>query len=246
MMSTGILFNRICLITGSSRGIGLGVARVFAENGASVILHGRDENVLRRSLAEFSEPKQHSYITADINTPEGAGVLAASFLRLHEKLDVLIHSAGILGPPMIPLAEYPAESWKDVLHLNLTAPFLVTQALLPALRKGDYPSVIFVSSGVGYKGRAGWGAYSVSKFGVEGLNQVWADELKGENVRVNAVNPGGTRTQMRAAGYPQEDPLTLPTPEEIAPVFVWLARADTEVTGQSLEARDWVGRDPAL
>jgi NAD(P)-dependent dehydrogenase (short-subunit alcohol dehydrogenase family) len=240
-MSVGILSNRICLITGSSRGIGLGVARVFAENGASVVLHGKDEKLLPRSLAKLSEPKQHSYIT-----PAGAGLLAAAFLRLHEKLDVLIHSAGILGPPMIPLAEYPADSWQDVLHLNLTAPFLITQALLPALRKGDHPSVIFVSSGVGYKGRAGWGAYSVSKFGVEGLNQVWADELAAESIRVNAVNPGGTRTQMRAAAYPQEDPTTLPTPEEIAPVFVWLARADTAVTGQSLEARDWVGRDPTL
>jgi NAD(P)-dependent dehydrogenase (short-subunit alcohol dehydrogenase family) len=245
VMTSTLLENRICLITGSSRGIGLGIARVFAENGANVILHGRDENVLRQSLAELSEPKQHSFIAADISTPAGVGVLAAWFFRLHEKLDVLIHSAGILGPPMIPLAEYPAESWKDVLHLNLTAPFLLTQALLPALRKGENPSVIFVSSGVGYKGRAGWGAYSVSKFGVEGLNQVWADELEAESIKVNAVNPGGTRTQMRAAAYPQEDPMTLPTPEDIAPVFVWLARADTEVTGQSLEARDWVGRDPA-
>jgi NAD(P)-dependent dehydrogenase (short-subunit alcohol dehydrogenase family) len=241
-MSTGILSNRICLITGSSRGIGLGVARVFAENGASVVLHGRDEESLGESLAELSEPQKHSYITADIIAAEGAGVLAAAFPRLHERLDVLVHSAGILGPPGIPLAEYPAESWKDVLHLNLTAPFLVTQALLPALRKGDHPSVIFVSSGLGYKGRAGWGAYSVSKFGVEGLNQVWADELEAEGIRVNAVNPGGTRTQMRAVAYPQEDPMTLPTPEDIASVFVWLARADTAVTGQSLEARDWVGR----
>ena len=245
-MSTGILFNRICLITGSSRGIGLGVARVFAENGAIVVLHGRDEDSLRESLAELSEPKKHSYISADLNTLEGAELLAAKFLLLHERLDVLIHSAGILGPPGVPLAEYPEESWKDVLHLNLTAPFLVTQALLPALRKGDHPSVIFVSSGVGYKGRAGWGAYSVSKFGVEGLNQVWADELKAEGIRVNTVNPGGTRTQMRAAAYPQENPMTLPTPEDIAPVFVWLARADTAVTGKSLEARDWMGRDPAF
>jgi NAD(P)-dependent dehydrogenase (short-subunit alcohol dehydrogenase family) len=244
-MSTDILFNRICLITGSSRGIGLGVARVFAENGARVILHGRDENVLRRSLAELSEPKQHSYITADINTPEGAVVLAAAFLRLHEKLDVLIHSAGVLGPK-IPLADYPEAAWNDVLRVNLTAPFLLTQALLPALRKGANPSVVFISSSVGRRGRAEWGGYVVTKFGVEGLTQAWADELKEENVRVNAVNPGGTRTQMRAAGYPQEDPLTLPTPEEIAPVFVWLARADTQITGESLDARDWIERDPAL
>ncbi len=245
-MSTGILANRICLITGSSRGIGLGVARVLAENGAIVVLHGRDEDSLRQSLAELSKPKRHSYISADLHTPEGAGLLAAQFLRLHERLDVLIHSAGILGPPKVPLAEYPEKSWKDVLQLNLTAPFLVTQALLSALRKGDQPSVIFVSSGVGYRGRAGWGAYSVSKFGVEGLNQVWAAELKAEGIRVNAVNPGGTRTQMRAAAYPQEDPMTLPTPEDIAPVFVWLSRVDTTVSGRSLEARDWVGRDPKL
>jgi len=244
-MSTGILFNRICLITGSSRGIGLGVARVFAENGARVILHGRNENLLRQSLAELSEPKQHSYITADINTPEGAVVLAAAFLRLHGKLDVLIHSAGVLGPK-VPLADYPEEAWNDVLRVNLTAPFLLTQALLPALRKGANPSVVFISSSVGRRGRAEWGGYVVTKFGVEGLTQAWADELKEENVRVNAVNPGGTRTQMRAAGYPQEDPLTLPTPEEIAPVFVWLARADTQITGESLDARDWIGRDPAL
>ena len=244
-MSTGILFNRICLITGSSRGIGLGVARVFAENGARVILHGRNENLLRQSLAELSEPKQHSYITADINTPEGAVVLAAAFLRLHGKLDVLIHSAGVLGPK-VPLADYPEEAWNDVLRVNLTAPFLLTQALLPALRNGANPSVVFISSSVGRRGRAEWGGYVVTKFGVEGLTQAWADELKEENVRVNAVNPGGTRTQMRAASYPQEDPLTLPTPEEISPVFVWLARADTQITGESLDARDWIGRDPAL
>ena len=244
-MSTGILFKRICLITGSSRGIGLGVARVFAESGASVILHGRDENVLRQSLGELSEAKQHSYITADINTPEGAVVLAAAFLRLHEKLDVLIHSAGVLGPK-VPLADYPEAAWNDVLRVNLTAPFLLTQALLPALRKGANPSVVFISSSVGRRGRAEWGGYAVSKFGVEGLTQAWADELEAEGIKVNAVNPGGTRTQMRAAGYPQEDPLTLPTPEEIAPVFVWLARADTQITGESLDARDWVGRDPTV
>ena len=84
----------------------------------------------------------------------------------------------------------------------------------------------------------------MSKFGLEGLTQVWAHELRGENIRVNAVNPGGTRTQMRAAAYPEEDPKSLPTPEDISPVFVWLARADTEVNGQSLEARDWIGKDP--
>jgi NAD(P)-dependent dehydrogenase (short-subunit alcohol dehydrogenase family) len=144
------------------------------------------------------------------------------------------------------LASYPEEAWNDVLRINLTAPFLVTQALLPALRRGDSPTVIFISSGVGRKGGAEWGAYSVSKFGVEGLSQVWSDELQKEGIGVNAVNPGGTRTGMRAAAYPEEDPLSLPTPEEIAPVFVWLARRDTKITGESLEAREWIGRNPAI
>ena len=245
-MISDLLSDRICLITGSSRGIGLGIARVFAAYGAKVTLHGRDENVLRESLASLPEPSNHNCIAADLNTPEGTQGLAAEMHRLNERLDVLIHSAGILGPPRIPLVEYPAEAWLSVLHINLTAPFLITQALLPALRKGVHPSIVFISSGVGHRGRAGWGAYSVSKFGVEGLVQAWADELQEVGIRVNAVNPGGTRTQMRAAAYPGEDPLSLPTPEDIAPAFIWLARADTEITGESIEARDWLGHDPSL
>jgi len=220
-MTNKLLAGRVCLVTGSSRGIGLGIARVFADNGAFVTLHGRDKATLRKSLASLPESPKHNYIAADLNTLEGSEALVERFVRLHEKLDVLVH------------------------RVNLTVPFLLTQKLLPLLRKGDHPSVIFISSGVGRVGRAEWGAYVVSKFGVEGLTQVWAQELRGENIRVNAVNPGGTRTQMRAAAYPQEDPKTLPTPEDISPVFVWLARADTHINGQSLEARDWIGKDPA-
>jgi NAD(P)-dependent dehydrogenase (short-subunit alcohol dehydrogenase family) len=244
-MSTDLLANRICLITGSSRGIGLGIARALAAQAATVALHGRDENALRKSLASLANKASHSYVAVDLNTAGGPRKLADGFCRLYDKLDVLIHSAGLLGPKT-PLASYPEDAWNEVLRINLTAPFLITQALLPVLRKAHNPSVIFISSGVGRKGRADWGAYAVSKFGVEGISQVWSEELQGEGIRVNAVNPGGTRTQMRATAYPQEDPLTLPTPEEISPIFVWLARADSQVTGLSLEARDWIDRDPSL
>lgn len=243
-MANKILSGRVCLITGSSRGIGLGIARVFADNGAIVILHGRDKATLGQSLASLPESPKHNYIVADLNELEGSKKLTERLIRLHAKLDVLVHSAGILGPKT-PLAAYPQKDWDEVIRVNLTVPFLLTQEVLPLLRKGDHPSVIFISSGVGRVGRADWGAYAVSKFGVEGLTQVWADELRGENIRVNAVNPGGTRTQMRAAAYPEEDPMILPTPEDVAPVFVWLARADTNISGQSLEAREWIGRDPA-
>mgnify|MGYP001812652284 CR=1 FL=1 len=243
-MAKELLEGRVCLITGSSRGIGLGIARVFANNGAIVTLHGRDKATLRQSLASLPESAKHTYVAADLNTHEGSKKLAERLIRLHEKLDVLVHSAGILGPKT-PLATYPRKDWHEVIQVNLTVPFLLTQEVLPLLRKGDHPSVIFISSGLGRVGRAEWGAYAVSKFGVEGLTQVWADELQGENIRINAVNPGGTRTRMRAAAYPEEDPKILPTPEDITPVFVWLARADIEINGQSLEARDWIGRDPA-
>ena len=243
-MADELLAGRVCLITGSSRGIGLGVARVLAANGAIVTLHGRDGATLRQSLAGLREPHKHHYIAADLNTREGSETLAETFFKIHEKLDVLVHSAGILGAKTT-LANYPEKDWHEVIQVNLTSPFLLTQALLPLLRKGDHPSVIFISSGVARVGRAEWGAYAMSKFGVEGLTQVWAHELQEENIRVNAVNPGGTRTQMRAAAYPEEDPKTLPTPEDISPVFLWLARADTHINGQSLEARDWIGRDPA-
>jgi NAD(P)-dependent dehydrogenase (short-subunit alcohol dehydrogenase family) len=239
------LANRDCLVTGSSHGIGLGAARALAAYGASVLLHGQDEEALRLALANLRQPGRHQYIAADLAERGGVGRLAEETCRRLAKLDVLIHSAGSLGP-RVPLAEYPPEAWNEVLHLNLTVPFLLTQALLPLLRKGDKPSVVFITSGAGRRGRAKWGSYGVSKFGVEGLTQTWADELRPEGIRVNAVNPGGTRTRMRALAYPEEDPQTLPAPEDIAPIFVWLSRPDIQITGQSLDARDWIGRSPAL
>ena len=242
-MSTELLDGRICLVTGSSRGIGLGVARALAAHGGTVILHGRDEGALRSALTSLKGPGRHHILAADLLHHDGIERLEAEIAKCFGKLHVLIHSAGILGLK-VPLAEYPAEVWDEVIHLNLAVPFLLTKALLPLLRKGARPSVVFVSSGAGRRGHRGWGAYSVSKVGVEGLTQVWADELGREGIRVNSVNPGGTRTRMRALAYPEEDPEILPTPDDIAPVFVWLARADTQVTGQSLDARDWLGRQP--
>jgi len=159
-MSTDLLADRICLVTGSSRGIGLGIAKSLAANGATVVLHGRNEESLQKSLASLPEPSRHNLIAADLMTAEGVRRLADGFLDLHERLDVLVHSAGVLGPPRTPLADYPETAWNEVLQVNLTGPFLVTQALLPALRKGDRPSVIFISSGLGHRGRAGWGGYA--------------------------------------------------------------------------------------
>jgi NAD(P)-dependent dehydrogenase (short-subunit alcohol dehydrogenase family) len=127
-----------------------------------------------------------------------------------------------------------------VIRVNLNGVFFVTQPVVKRMIAQHQGSIINVSSGVGRVGRAHWGAYAVSKFGVEGLTQVLADEVKQFGVRVNSVNPGPTRTEMRAEAYPEEDPLTLPTPEQVTPIFVHLASAESiDVTGQTLEARDW-------
>jgi NAD(P)-dependent dehydrogenase (short-subunit alcohol dehydrogenase family) len=116
----------------------------------------------------------------------------------------------------------------------------MTRAVLPVMLAQQTGSIINVTSGVGRQGKAQWGAYAVSKAGLEALTQVLADEVGQDGIRVNAVNPAATRTAMRAQAYPAEDPLTLPTPEEILPIFVYLASdASKGVNGQSLEARDW-------
>lgn len=234
------LGDRVCLVTGSSRGIGRAVAEKYAELGATVILHGRDEEALRRVLQKLPGDG-HRWVAADLAAADGVEQLAKAILYDRQELDVLVHSAGVLGP-RVELAEYPPAEWERVLRVNLTVPFLLTQALLPALRRGASPSVILVSSGAGRRGRARWGAYAVSKFGVEGLSQVWADELRGEGIRVNAIDPGATRTAMRARAFPDEDPETLPRPADITPVFVELAGPNLHAAGARFQARAYTDR----
>ena len=138
----------------------------------------------------------------------------------------------------LPIEEYPEDEWRRVIDANLTGPFLVTKATIPHMGEGG--SIINLVSGVSVEGRAEWGAYSVSKFGVEGLNQILAAELAEQGIRVNAVDPGGMRTDMRAAAYPEEDPQTRITPEENTAVFLYLASDESkDVTGQRFKAQEF-------
>ena len=138
------------------------------------------------------------------------------------KLDGLVHAAALLGD-RTPLEQYDVPTWCRVLHVNLTAPFILTQVLLPNLRKSNDASVIFVSSGVVKQSRPFWGAYAVAKSGLESVRSMLSEELEGEaNIRVNSVNPGRMRTAMRAAAYPAEDPNTVPTPESVSATFLYL------------------------
>jgi NAD(P)-dependent dehydrogenase (short-subunit alcohol dehydrogenase family) len=179
----------------------------------------------------------------DVAEPADAKRIVGCALAQFGTIDVLVNNASLLGP-RVPIAEYPFDSWQDVIRVNLSGPLLMSQEVLRTMLAKRSGAIINVTSGVGRIGKARWGAYAVSKAGVEGFTQVLADEVKESSIRVNAVNPAATRTAMRAEAYPAEDPMTLPTPEEITPIFVYLASDDSRgVTGQSLDARDWIGRE---
>ncbi|HET7289848.1 MAG TPA: SDR family NAD(P)-dependent oxidoreductase [Thermodesulfobacteriota bacterium] len=229
------------LVTGGARGIGKGVAAAYLKEGASVIICGRNELILKAACNDLGKLGPVDYIVADISHRDDVARLAEEIGERWVSLDVLVNNASILGERK-PIIDYPEDVWEEVVDINLNAQFYVTKALLPLLMKSENGSIINVSSSVGRKGKKEWGAYAASKFGVEALTQVLSDELGENGPRVNSVNPGGTRTGMRADAYPDEDPMSLPSPEDISPVFVYLASDESKgVTGREFNARDWIG-----
>lgn len=236
------LLDKVALITGGSRGIGKAVAAAYLRAGGAVFICGRDQDQLNAAVGELRQAGEKVEGAAgDVGIADDAQRLVATASARFGMIDVLVNNASILGPRE-PLADYPLAAWEEVLRVNLTGIFLMTRAVLPSMLARRAGSIINVTSGVGRRGKARWGAYAVTKAAVENFTQVLADEVKEFQIRVNAVNPAATRTTMRAAAYPAEDPLTLPTAEEIVPVFLYLASdASATITGQSLDARDWIG-----
>jgi len=236
------LKGKTALITGGSKGIGKGIAEAYLKEGAEVIICGRSEESLKSAHEELSASGNVSFISADISNKDDVKRLALEVEAKWGKLDILVNNASILGTKAN-IMDYPDNLWEKVIHINLNAQFFVTKALLPLLIKSDNSSIVNVSSTVGRIGKKGWGAYSASKFGVEALTQILADEMESSTVRVNSVNPGGTRTDMRAGAYPNEDPNTLPTPLDISPVFVYLASDESiGISGKEFDAREWIGK----
>ncbi|MFQ5848062.1 MAG: SDR family NAD(P)-dependent oxidoreductase [Candidatus Methylomirabilales bacterium] len=237
------LEGKVALVTGASQGIGKAVAAAYAREGAAVVVTARGRERLEAAAAEIREGGGRAVpLQVDVADREQVQGMAGEIKRQFGRLDVLVNNASLLGP-RVPILEYPEADWEAVVAVNLHGPFFVVKACLPLIIAAGGGSIVNVSSGVGRIGKPRWGAYAASKFGLEGLTQLLAAELAPRHIRVNAVNPGGTRTGMRATAYPDEDPLTLPTPEEITPVFLYLASdASRDVTGQSLEARDFVSR----
>ncbi|HEX3838472.1 MAG TPA: YciK family oxidoreductase [Steroidobacteraceae bacterium] len=237
------LRERVILITGASSGIGRAVAVSCAQHGATVLLLGRNG----RQLSEV-----HAQITAECGTERAAIVefdlenaLARDYDALftvieqrYQRLDGLLHNAGMLGQ-LTPIEHYDVPTWCRVLQVNLTAAFVLTQILLPLLKRSADGSIVFTASQVGRVGRAYWGAYAVSKFALEGLNEVLSQELAGTTaIRVNSLNPGATRTKLRRQAYPAEDVSLLATPQSITrPYIALLGPTSRGVSGGRFNAQ---------
>jgi NAD(P)-dependent dehydrogenase (short-subunit alcohol dehydrogenase family) len=238
----GLLAGRVILITGAGGGLGRALAVESARAGASVSLSGRNAGKLDRVYDEIEKlgAPQPAIAALDLAAAAAADYdnLAKTIDDEFGKLDGLVHCAALLGD-RTPLEQYDVPTWCKVLHVNLTAPFILTQVLLPNLRKSADASVIFVSSGVVTNQRPYWGAYAVAKSGLESVRSMLSQELEGEpNIRVNSVNPGRMRTAMRAAAYPAEDPNTLPAPVSVSGTFLYLLSAlGRGIDGQYIEAQ---------
>ena len=233
-----LMVDRVILVTGAGDGIGRVVAKALAAHGATVVLHGRTVSKLEAVYDEISAAGYPRPAICPLDLARASGddyqKLAETLGAEYGRLDGLLHNAGILGD-RAPIGHYDEDVWQLVLHVNLTAVFVLTKACLPLLRKAPNASVVFTSSGVAFEGKAYWGAYSVSKFGCQALMQILAAETEeNTSMRFNSLNPGPTRTSMRARAYPAEDPSTLVTPEDIVGAYLYLLGPDSQsVTGQS-------------
>lgn len=220
------LQDKIILVTGAGDGIGAVAAKTFAEYGATVILLGKTIPKLEKVYDEIVNAghAQPAIIPLDLKLAkkEQFEEMAHKIENEFNHLDGVLHNAAILAG-LMPITQYDSELWNEVIQVNLTAPFLLSQAMIPLLNKSTDTSMVFTSSGVAHRGVAYWGAYGVSKAAADNLMGIIADELEvNTSIRVNSIDPGRVRTRMRALAYPGEDPMTLPLPQELMPAYLYL------------------------
>jgi NAD(P)-dependent dehydrogenase (short-subunit alcohol dehydrogenase family) len=241
------LHGRVVMVTGAGDGIGRAVSLALARAGAEVILLGRTVRKLEAVHAEIANLSKTGFGTAeasivplDLERALAADyeAVAAAVEKRYGRLDGLLHNAALLGT-LTPIEQYDVPTFMRVMHVNLTAAFVLTRQLLPLLRTSTDAAVLFTSSGVGNRGRAYWGAYSISKFAVEGMAQVLSQELESTSqVRVNVIDPGKVRTSMRRQAYPSEAAESLPSAESLtAPYLALLGPASRGVTGRRFTAQ---------
>ncbi|WP_057830672.1 YciK family oxidoreductase [Colwellia sp. TT2012] len=235
------LNNKTILVTGAGAGIGRTAALTYAKLGATVILLGKTVSKLEAVYDEIvalglAKP---AIIPLDLKgaTKQNYIDMCSTIVSQFGQLDGALLNASILGE-LTPFTQIHEQVFNDVMKVNVTAQYLLAQALIPTLLLAPKSSLVFTSSGVGNQGRAYWGAYSMSKFATEGMMQVIADEYDTSNLRTNAINPGATDTNMRSCAFPAEDKTEIANPEAIMPLYVYLMSNDSiEVNGQTLKAQ---------
>lgn len=240
--SPGLLKGRVIAVTGAGSGLGQAAALSYAEAGASLVLLGRR----RHTLVETSEKiEQAGLITPVIAPMDLLSIAGADYKHVSSvisehfgQLDGLLHSAAVLGQ-LGPISSSDVQTWYNVIQVNLNAAYLLTRELLPLMEQAPDASIVFTTSSVGQKGYAYWGAYSVSKFGTEGLAQVLAEELaRTSKIRVNCINPGAVNTAMRRQAFPAERPESNPSPDELMGPYLYLMGNDSQkINGQVLCAQ---------
>ena len=234
------------LITGASQGLGREMALRFAREGAAglsiVARHADELKKVREEIRQIAPKIDIVAIEADVSKPRDIErIVATTLAQFKGGLDVLVNNASTIGPsPMPSLLDYPVEDFREVLDTNLIGPFLLIKNALPAMIECG-GSIINVTSDAGQVGYPGWGAYGISKFGLEGMSQTWASELEDSGVRVNWVDPGNMNTAMHRAAEPEEDPGEWASPADVTDVFIFLASDESKgVTGKRFQAQeDW-------
>ncbi|MGJ3265257.1 MAG: SDR family NAD(P)-dependent oxidoreductase [Salinarimonas sp.] len=227
------LEGRIAVVTGASRGIGRAAALEFARAGAHVVALARTQGALEELDDEIRAlGATATLVPLDLKDFDALDRLGAALHERHGRVDVLLGNAGLLGQ-LAPINQVDQGSWDAVIGVNLTANWRLIRSLDPLLRASDAGRAIFLTSGAAHKAKAYWGPYAISKAGLEVLARTWADEIRNITaVKVMLVNPGPLRTRMRASAMPGEDPMTLPTPEDLAPRILALALPSWQETGR--------------
>ena len=229
--SLDCLEGKTILVTGAGDGIGRVAALTYAKYGATVLLLGKTISKLESVYDDIESQggKQPAMLPMNLESASYAEMQQLENLINKEigQLDGILHNDGVLGE-LTPLERYDVDIFSQVMKVNFTSVFMLTQALLPLIKAADNGSVVFTSSSVGATPRAFWGAYALSKQGVEGMSDIFTQETQATtNLRFNCINPGATRTNMRVHAYPGENPMSLKTPEALMSSYVCLMSDDS-------------------